>query len=314
MPSRATEAGRHSLRVRMVDAVQFDRRRKTYDFDMIPYRWDHRCRPATSRRSTGARRPPTTGTRNYMGVKSPAVDAMIAACWRHTSARNSSPPCARSTAADSGFYVVPLFHLPEQWVARWSASSIPATTSLFGYLPETWWRIPVILGDQTAPHSLMSLAGTSTLDDLFRNAAMRRPDAMALCDPLNRRTSSPTANHAASPMRRPTMWFRRLPAACAGSVLLTGLPWSALQLSNTVESVLGLLGVLRAGLIAAPLPMLWRRADAAAALNRVGAKAIVIFVADRHRRPLRDHAMRRRRRGVSDPIRLQLRRWPSPMV
>jgi peptide/nickel transport system substrate-binding protein len=42
----------------------------------------------------------------------------------------------------SGFYVVPLFHLPEQWVARWSAIQHPAATSLFGYLPETWWRKP----------------------------------------------------------------------------------------------------------------------------------------------------------------------------
>ena len=42
-----------------------------------------------------------------------------------------------------------------------------------------------------------------------------------------------------------------------------------------MESVLALLGVLRAGLIAVPLPLLWRQADAAAALNRVGAKAII---------------------------------------
>ena len=39
--------------------------------------------------------------------------------------------------------------------------------------------------------------------------------------------------------------------------------------------MLTLLGVLRAGMIAAPLPLLWRRADAAAALGRLGAKAIV---------------------------------------
>jgi len=42
----------------------------------------------------------------------------------------------------SGFYVVPLFHLPEQWVARWARIEHPAATSLSGYLPETWWRQP----------------------------------------------------------------------------------------------------------------------------------------------------------------------------
>ena len=40
----------------------------------------------------------------------------------------------------SGFYVVPLFHLGGQWVARWTTIKHPAATSLFGYLPETWWR------------------------------------------------------------------------------------------------------------------------------------------------------------------------------
>jgi peptide/nickel transport system substrate-binding protein len=42
----------------------------------------------------------------------------------------------------SGSYVVPLFYLPEQWVARWDYLAHPAHTSLSGYLPETWWRQP----------------------------------------------------------------------------------------------------------------------------------------------------------------------------
>ena len=48
-----------------------------------------------------------------------------------------------------------------------------------------------------------------------------------------------------------------------------------IQLPNTAECVLTILGVLRAGMIAVPLPLLWRRADAAYALNQLGAKAIV---------------------------------------
>ncbi len=44
---------------------------------------------------------------------------------------------------------------------------------------------------------------------------------------------------------------------------------------NTVENILTIVGVLRAGLIAAPLPLLWRRTEAAAALARVGAKALI---------------------------------------
>src|SRR6185369_9226923 len=49
----------------------------------------------------------------------------------------------------------------------------------------------------------------------------------------------------------------------------------AIQLPNIVESVLTILGVLRAGMIVAPLPLLWRSVDAAAALGLLGAKVIV---------------------------------------
>jgi peptide/nickel transport system substrate-binding protein len=42
----------------------------------------------------------------------------------------------------SGCYVVPLFYLPEQWVARRTFIEHPKRTSLSGYLPETWWHQP----------------------------------------------------------------------------------------------------------------------------------------------------------------------------
>jgi peptide/nickel transport system substrate-binding protein len=78
-----------------------------------------------------------------MGVKSPAIDAMIAAML---AASERSEFVAAVRALDrvlmSGFYVVPLFHLPDQWVARWTGIAHPAETALFGYLPETWWRQP----------------------------------------------------------------------------------------------------------------------------------------------------------------------------
>jgi peptide/nickel transport system substrate-binding protein len=131
-----------AVRVRVVDAVQYDRRRLTYDFDMIEYRWDQSLSPGNEQAfywSTEAAA--QDGTRNYMGAKSTAIDAMIAALLR---AREREDFVAAVRALDrvlmSGFYVVPLFHLPAQWVARWNTVAHPKETSLFGYLPETWWR------------------------------------------------------------------------------------------------------------------------------------------------------------------------------
>lgn len=132
------------VRVRTVDAVQYDRRRLTYDFDMIEYRWDQSLSPGNEQAFYwGSAAAEEQGTRNYMGVKSQAIDALIAAML-HARKRDEFVSAVRALdrVLMSGFYVVPLFHLPEQWVARWATIARPAEASLFGYLPETWWYEP----------------------------------------------------------------------------------------------------------------------------------------------------------------------------
>jgi peptide/nickel transport system substrate-binding protein len=129
---------------RLVDAVQYDQRRMSFDFDMMQYRWEQSLSPGNEQSfywgSAAADEP---GSRNYMGVRSPAIDAMIAAMLR---ARERPDFIAAVRALDrllvSGCYVVPLFYLPDQWVARSALIAHPARTSLFGYLPETWWYQP----------------------------------------------------------------------------------------------------------------------------------------------------------------------------
>jgi peptide/nickel transport system substrate-binding protein len=130
-----------NVQVRINDAVQYEGRRLSYDFDMIQARWDQSLSPGNEQAFYwGAAAADAPGTRNYMGVKSKAVDAMIAAL---VNAESREDLVAAVRALDrvllSGHYVVPLYHLPDQWVARWTAISRPATTSLVGYLTETWW-------------------------------------------------------------------------------------------------------------------------------------------------------------------------------
>jgi peptide/nickel transport system substrate-binding protein len=78
-----------------------------------------------------------------MGMHNPAADAMIAALL---AGRDRETFVTAVRALDrvliSGIYVVPLYHLPAQWVARWTHIRRPDVTSLAGYLPETWWRAP----------------------------------------------------------------------------------------------------------------------------------------------------------------------------
>jgi len=112
-----------------------------------------------------------------------------------------------------------------------------------------------------------------TLDDLFRRAAVHDPDAVALCDPPNR--SSFTDGE---PRRLTYAQADRAISALAAKFCRAGLQADtlvAIQLPNTVEAVITLLAVLRAGMIAVPLPVLWRQMDMYAALRPLGVKAIV---------------------------------------
>src|SRR6201999_4223057 len=66
--------------VRAVDGVQFDQRRLAFDFDMIQNRWDQSLSPGNEQAFYwGSAAADTQGSRNYMGAKNPAIDAMIAA-------------------------------------------------------------------------------------------------------------------------------------------------------------------------------------------------------------------------------------------
>ncbi len=66
--------------VRAVDPVQFDQRRLGFDFDMIQNRWDQSLSPGNEQSFYwGSEAADIQGTRNYMGAKDPAIDAMIAA-------------------------------------------------------------------------------------------------------------------------------------------------------------------------------------------------------------------------------------------
>src|SRR5579864_3431564 len=112
-----------------------------------------------------------------------------------------------------------------------------------------------------------------TIDEIFRRVAQRRPEAVALADAPNRKTFT-----GGAPRRLTFAQADRVVSAIAGRLRRMELPTDSIigiQLPNIAENILAILGVMRAGMIAAPLPLLWRRADAVAALTRVGAKALI---------------------------------------
>lgn len=131
------------MSVRNVDAVQYDRRLRDFDFDMVDYRWWNTSLSPGNEQAFywGVNAASTPGSRNLPGITDPAVDRLVAAI---VEARSRGDLVTAARALDrvvtGGFYWVPLFHQPAQWVARWNHVETPAESSLFGYLVETWWR------------------------------------------------------------------------------------------------------------------------------------------------------------------------------
>src|SRR5207248_6507715 len=97
--------------VRAVDAVQFDQRKLGFDFDMIQNRWDQSLSPGNEQSFYwGSEAAELQGTRNYMGARDPAIDAMIAAMLE---GREHPDLVSAVRALDrvllSGFYTGPVF-------------------------------------------------------------------------------------------------------------------------------------------------------------------------------------------------------------
>ncbi len=117
------------------------------------------------------------------------------------------------------------------------------------------------------------LAGRATLDSLLRRAAEIRPAARALADAPNR-------PHLIGGEPRQLSWAELdgLVDALAGRLRDMGLPTDAVvatQFALSSDAVITLLALMRAGLVAAPIPLGWGRRETTAHLQRIGARAIL---------------------------------------
>lgn len=128
--------------IRLVDSSQYLNRINGYDFDMILHTWLVTLSPGIEqRRYWGSAEADTPGTRNYPGVRSAAVDALIG---KITGARTEAQLQAAVHALDRvllwGNYVVPLYYLDRDYIAYWGdLGRVTNVNPTYGTVLEAWW-------------------------------------------------------------------------------------------------------------------------------------------------------------------------------
>ncbi len=130
--------------VRLIDDVQYWRRLSAFDFDMIQWTWPASASPGNEQIGRwGAANAERKGSLNYAGVKSPAVDTVLQSLL---AAREREDFVASVRALDrlliSGFYVVPLYYLPDTWLALSRGVVMAGRQPAYFLSNETLARLP----------------------------------------------------------------------------------------------------------------------------------------------------------------------------
>jgi len=132
-----------TVNVRVVDSAQYENRLRQRDFDIIVGSWGESLSPGNEQRdfwsSQAADQP---GSRNLIGIKNPALDALID---RVIFAKDRDDLVAATKALDRvllwNFYVVPQWTYPYVRTARWDRFGRPKDMPKYGRsaFPTIWW-------------------------------------------------------------------------------------------------------------------------------------------------------------------------------
>jgi microcin C transport system substrate-binding protein len=128
--------------IRIVDDAQYQNRLRNFDYDIIIDQWGESLSPGNEQREYwGSQAADVPGSRNAIGIKNPAVDALID---KVIFAKDRAELVAATHALDRvllwNFYVVPQFTYGFSRYARWdrfSHAELPKYAR--SGLPSLWW-------------------------------------------------------------------------------------------------------------------------------------------------------------------------------
>jgi microcin C transport system substrate-binding protein len=132
-----------TVSVRTIDSSQYENRLRQWDFDIVIASWGESLSPGNEQRGFwGSQSADIPGSRNLIGIKNPAVDAMIE---RVIFAKNRDELVAATKALDRVLlwndYVVPQWTYGKVRTARWDRFSRPPNMPKYGLaaFPTIWW-------------------------------------------------------------------------------------------------------------------------------------------------------------------------------
>ena len=131
------------MSLRIVDDAQYENRLRQWDYDMVVANWGQSLSPGNEQRGYwGSKAADQQGSRNLVGIKNPAIDALIE---RVIFTKDRDDLVAATKALDRvllwNFYVVPQWTYGKVRAARWDRFGRPERLPEYGAsaFPTIWW-------------------------------------------------------------------------------------------------------------------------------------------------------------------------------
>ncbi|MGM8715252.1 extracellular solute-binding protein [Enterobacter hormaechei] len=129
-----------TMNIRQVDMAQLTNRKRSRDYDMMQTLWAAQPWPSSDLQISWASGY-IDSSYNAPGVKSPVIDALIAKIVAAQGDKNKFLPLGRALdrVLTWNYYMLPMWYMGEDRVARWDKFSLPAVRPVYTLGFDTWW-------------------------------------------------------------------------------------------------------------------------------------------------------------------------------
>ncbi len=130
------------VKIKTVDGAQYERQTQTFEYDIIVGSWGQSLSPGNEQRDFwGSESADKKGSRNFVGIKNPAIDKLVDAVIFSKDRVGLTTACmALDRALIWNHYVVPHWYIPYERTARWDRFGKPDKLPDYAIgFPTIWW-------------------------------------------------------------------------------------------------------------------------------------------------------------------------------